>query len=306
MRLIKLIACLSLAATCGAAENVLESASVSAPWLKFPSSARSASMAGAGAALAQGADSLLHNPAGLAFLERNQAAFMHNAWAQDAAIEHASYARGLDEASAYAASFDFLSFGAVEKVSVAGGAPTILGSFNPSAWHLDFGYGRNIAGIALGLNLKYLSQSLDGTSASAYGADLGAMTRFGDSGFSLGAAAQHFGSQLAGASLPLNIRAGLAYQVKAAESDQLSIAVDVNAPLADSAASTVAVGMEYWFKEALALRGGYKVSRDASLGGHAGLSAGIGAKYKWLALDYAYHSLGDLGAGNLVSLAANF
>ena len=47
-------------------------------------------------------------------------------------------------------------------------------------------------------------------------------------------------------------------------------------------------------------------ARDQALGGHSGLSAGIGARYLWLGLDYAYNSLGELGAGNIVTLSAQF
>ena len=159
----------------------------------------------------------------------------------------------------------------------------------------------------MGANISFLAQNLDGSNAaSAFAADLGSLVHFGESGFSAGAAIQRLGTQISGADLPLNVRAGLGYQGKLAELDRMSLAVDLNAPLADSQASSVSVGMEFWYHDALALRGGYKLVNQSQLGDHAGLSAGVGAHYRWMKLDYAYTSLGDLGSGNLVSLGASF
>jgi hypothetical protein len=309
MKLKSALLLFAVAGSAQAGQRIADAASVAAPWLRFPASARTSAMGGAGSAAPSGGEAQLLNPAGLTRAEGKQVSFLHNAWVQDAAVEQLNYSQDLGEGSALAAAFDFLNFGAVERVNIDAttGQPLTAGSFQPSAWHFDLAYAREIAGISLGLNLKYISQSVDGSaSSSAFAGDAGVLAALGTSGFSIGAALQNFGTQLSGASLPLGVRVGAAYTAKAAEEDRLVIAADLSAPLADRNTSQVLVGVEYWYMGAVALRGGYKLTTVGGLGAGSGLGAGLGFKYRWLAVDYAYDALGELGAGNLVSLSAAF
>ena len=66
-------------------------------------------------------------------------------------------------------------------------------------------------------------------------------------------------------------------------------------------------GMEWWLKNILVVRGGYKYdSAMATLGPLAGLTAGAGFKINIFDIDYAFVPYGDLGLTHRISLLAKF
>lgn len=282
------------------------SASVAAPWLKLASSAREAAMGQAGSALAGEVDAIGSNPAGLAGLKGMQASFTHDAWLQNSAAEHAAFGMNLG-AGAAALSVDSFSFGSLDRYTVENGLPVANGSFTPSGLQAGLGYGLNLgSAFSLGAGAKFVSQSIDTSSGSAFAADLGGQWRPGLSGLSLGLSLQNLGSQLQGADLPRVFTAAAGYSLNAAVENQVNLAADLQYPLADSKALSVCLGGEYWFRQMAAFQLGYKLQDRGALGSLSGLSAGLGGRYQWLRLDYAFTALGDLGSGNLVTLSAEF
>lgn len=282
--------------------------SAAAPWLKLPNSARSAAMGEAVVAVADDVNSLSVNPAGLSSLNGMQASLLHHAYVVDSSIEHAAFGMSLDAGSAMALGIDYLNFGSVDKYTVDAvtGALKANGTMNPTAMAVNAAYGRSLAGIGLGLNVKMVSQSLDGSSSSsAFGADLGALWhRSGKGGFSAGLALQNLGSQLEGASLPMNVKAGGSYTLGVSEgSNAMLFAVDANIPSADTGASSVSLGAEFAGGSLWALRGGYKVAGN---GGAGGFCAGAGLSYSIATIDYAFVSQGVLGNSSEISLTFKF
>jgi hypothetical protein len=277
-----------------------------APWLKLPNAARAAAMGEAAVAVPGDVNSISVNPAGLSEMQGSQASVLHHAYVQDSSIEHIAFGMKAGAAGGAALGVDYLNFGAVDRYELdSSGNLQAKGSFNPSSMAVNLGYGRALGSFAAGLNLKMVSQSLDGSSSSsAFGADLGASWRQGKEGVSAGLCLQNLGSPLDGAGLPMNFKLGAAYGLAMREgADHLLLAADANLPSADSAASSFGVGGEYAGASLWALRAGYKVAGN---GGAGGLSAGAGLSYSIASLDYAFLSQGALGSSNQLSLTLKF
>ena len=280
--------------------------SQAAPWLKLSNNARSTAMGEAGVAIADDVNAASLNPAGLAQLKGQEVAFMHHAYILDSAIEHLAYGLNVGENAGLAVSFDYLNFGAVDKyvVNTATNKLESNGTFNPSGYHLDLGAGYGFGAVSTGLNVKMVSESVDGsTAASAFAADLGALWKSAG-GLSLGLALQDLGTKLNDANLPMGVRGGAAYKLGLGNaSDALTFAADANVPSADTGATAFGAGLEYAAQDLYALRAGYKVAGN---GGAAGFTVGAGVTYKIIHLDYAFSSVGVLGNSNQVSALLKF
>lgn len=299
----KLLLALAFAATSlTAAQENYGAGAQAAPWLKLPNNARSAALGEAGVALADTVDAASQNPAGLAQLTGQQLSFMHNAYIMDSAMEHVAYGLKATENLGLAISLDYLNFGKIDKYLVDNNQLVAAGSFNPSGLHVDLGAGYGLGAFSLGVNAKMVSQTFEGSGGSAFGADLGALWKQGETGLSLGAALQNFGSQLDGANLPMGVRAGGAYRLGLG-SGVAALAADLSVPSADTAASVFGAGLEFTGAELYALRAGYKAAGN---GGAGGFTLGGGLRYNIAQLDYAFNSVGELGNAHQVSALIRF
>jgi hypothetical protein len=298
---------LPLAGFAGGVQTDFGSGTTGAPWVKLPNNARTAAMGEVQAGLPSDVNALTQNPAWLSGLGGQQFAFMHNSWIQSTAIEHAAYGLKVKEGSGAAVSLDYVNMGSIDKFDVSSGVPVAAGSFTPTALNAGLGWGQSFGnGLSGGVGGKYLSQNLDGNSASSMAADLGlAWKQEGESGASAGVAVQNLGGQIAGSSLPLAERFGAGYHYVMPQ-NEFSGAAEVAVFNADSQALAISVGGEYWYDGTAALRAGYKSVNRGGLPGLNGLSLGAGARIRGLQVDYAFTTLGELGNGNLISLVANF
>jgi hypothetical protein len=80
----------------------------------------------------------------------------------------------------------------------------------------------------------------------------------------------------------------------------LSIAIDAAMPNDND--TTVGGGVEYWVKDTIAIRTGYKTGMDIG----SGLRAGIGLKTAGFVLDYAFAGFGELGNTHRVGASIRF
>ena len=95
--------------------------------------------------------------------------------------------------------------------------------------------------------------------------------------------------------LPLTLKMGIAWSGEA-----LTLAADVAKPQDNDL--YWCVGAEWWMREIIALRAGYKTNQDIA----EGWSAGLGFKFQRIHLDYAYVPYGDLGNTHRISLGMKF
>ena len=277
-------------------------------FFKVNYSARAAAMANAYTGLSNEATAVFFNPAGLVQLKSNQAAMTYMSYLDGVNCGSAVYAYSLDNEVTLAVFSKGLS--AKEERTLAneiGQYAGTDGTFGIS----DFVFGVSAAkylmhNLDVGINLKFLQESLDKNNATALALDFGIMHQTTNRNLKLGIAIRNIGKQLSyytdneyKENLPTTATAGFSYH----PNNKLYITLDIYKPLNMDYSGRL--GFEYLVHPVLALRAGYKSNAsDWAAGGDndllSGISTGLGfdlQKYK-LKLDYAVVSFGDLGFVN--------
>ncbi|MCD4813187.1 PorV/PorQ family protein [bacterium] len=257
------------------------------------------------------------NAAGLAQIQGHQAGFMHNIYIEDTALEYLAYAQNIFEGAGVGVNLMMLNYGTMDKVEEVNGLPEITGEFTPMVFAFTAGYGQWVMpALAIGGAIKFYSQNIDEESYSAVAVDVGAifkLSELGAKGFQAGLSIQNLGTSIGDASLPMNAKAGLAYEtpLKISENDTWNILVDVNLPFGDVNYTSGNIGTEYCYNNLVAVRAGYKIKDTGDLGGITGLTAGAGVKLPVganisLGIDYALLSYGDLGMTHQIAIGVGF
>lgn len=202
--------------------------------------------------------------------------------------------------------------------------------------------------LSLGINAKYIHQQIHRERATGVAIDIGTLYHTGWRSLRIGMCFSNFGPEMrfsgpdltSGAEvagdprtadyhpfpdttnptrqtaletiefpLPTNFRLGLAYDVIDSGSNLLTLALDGNHPNDNS--ERLNIGMEYWYKEMAAVRGGYKFRIGEDSGDdEEGLTLGMGVRLnlgtRVLSLDYAYADFGHLQDVHRVSLGLQF
>ena len=272
-----------------------------APFLKVAMSPRAVALGGAYSAMADDSGSVFVNPAGLARSDKQEAALDFSTYLQDAKMGNLSYTGDLKD-DRFGLGVTFMTVGGIEKrglTDTAGSVPE-LGTFDASDMAVTLSYAKKdfspemLPNMDGGFSLKFIRSAIDDKTAAAFALDAGAIYR-ATGKMDLSLAVQNLGTKMKFVDesdpLPVSIRAGGAYRV----SDRLRAAVEINEYLNDEKFYP-SLGAEYWFRDALALRCGYKFGYDtANLGSAVGLSLGFGIKVQGLGVDYAFLPFGDLG-----------
>lgn len=281
-------------------------------FLKVNYSARAAAMGNAYTGLSNDADAVFFNPAGLVQISSPQASLTYMSYLIEINCGSAVYAYPVNDKTSLAVFAKGLS--ATEERTVAdemGQYDGIDGTFGMS----DFVFGVSAARYLLdmldvGINVKFIQESLDETSASAVVFDAGIMHQTTNKNLKLGIAIRNIGKQLTYYTdneyeevLPTTLTVGFNYHPK----DKFYVTADIYKPFDNDIFGRF--GLEYQVHPILALRAGYKTNAsDWATGGDyelfSGISFGTGfdlSKYN-LKIDYAIVSYGDLGFVNQISV----
>ncbi|MFC1522851.1 PorV/PorQ family protein [Elusimicrobiota bacterium] len=277
-----------------------------ATFLKIGIGARPVSMGEAFAGVADDADAIYWNPAGLAGIEAPQASFTHAAWFETIKYEHLAFSYPSSKGT-FSGAINRLSMSPIEKYDKYG--TKMNATYEPSDTAMTLSYARKMFGFSSGINLKYIKSEIDGSSAAGILLDVGGMRKLLDEKLSLGLVLQNLGQSIAfdGASdaTPLNIKLGSAYKLL---DNKLTLALDLNKPRDNDIRANLGAEYLYELKDSLTLAGraGYKTNTDG-LDTMDGLSIGIGARIsKKYGMDYAWVPYGDLGDTHRISLSASF
>ena len=274
--------------------------------LKIPEGPRAIAMGQAFVAVADDANAVYWNPAGL-----NQAGGTHLMLEYNVFIETVRYSSGnlaikLDKDAALGLGAKLLTTG-TEPATDASGNQT-GGTVGESYMDIDLaGAYRLSYYFDVGITAKYISKNLAGTTASSFAADLGLLYRTPIPHLTAGMNIQNIGPGMKFVTtadpLPLNVKVGVAYKMF---EDNFTVAYDMNFPN-DNAISANAGG-EYWYKDTLVGRFGYQFQgsvdqNEVGIGGKAGLYLGAGVKVAafknfYMGLDYAWTDQGFLGSNH--------
>ncbi|MEE8437884.1 MAG: PorV/PorQ family protein [Candidatus Neomarinimicrobiota bacterium] len=317
--------------------NVSKVGITAASFLEIEVGSRAVGMGGAFVAVANDVTAIFWNPAGLSRISGGEVALIHTNWLAGTNFDFAGVVIPMGYLGSIA--LNVISF-STEDMEVR----TVL---RPDGTGEKFSYGDLSAGISyarnlterfsIGVNAKYISQRIWHMQSKGYALDIGTLFRTQFNGMRIGMSISNFGSslklegkdifvnydeapQFGGSNdripafkqtdrfpLPLLFRVGLAMDILDSSSNRMTIAVDANHP--NDNTEYINLGMEYIFRNQIALRFGYK--NLFTLDTEEGFTAGMGTKLKLaggvtLKIDYAFQDFGRLENAQRFSLGFEF
>lgn len=291
-----LAAAFALAArSAGAAET--------ASFLNIGAGAKGLAMGGAYTALADGADAVYWNPAGLAGQEKSEITASHAELFSGTHHDFLAFAQPTPQGT-FAAGATYLSQSNIDGRDALG-HPTA--GFSASDAALALAFGRKTGSADLGASVKFVRSHIGSAEAQTAAADLGARRRFG--AVTVGGSARNLGPGMKFDSetddLPLRLALGAAYSFTGGHCAALEL---VNGPRGSG--TDVGLGGEYQAIRSVFLRGGY-TTQSAISGGSGfdaarGLTLGVGFRNERWSVDYAAVPMGELGSTHRFTLGARF
>ncbi len=277
--------------------------------LKIPVGPRAIAMGQAFVAVADDANAIYWNPAGLRQLGGTHLTAQYDVFIETVRYQYFAGGTKLGNEAAIGLSGKLLSTGTDPAID-ASGNPT-GGSVGESYMDIDLaGAYRLSYYFDVGLTAKYITKSLSGTTASTFAADLGVLYKTPIPHLKAGINVQNIGPGMKFVTtpdaLPLNVKLGLCYKMF---EDNFTIAYDMNFP--NDNAISANIGGEYWYKDTLVGRFGYQFQgsidkNQVGIGGKAGLFLGAGVKISvfknFIGLDYAWTDTGFLGSNHHFAL----
>ncbi len=257
----------------------------SADFLSIGVGAKSAGMGGAYTAMSEGADAAYWNPAGLMSVEAGEVLLGHFDWYQDVSLEHGTIAKRLNSTTAIAGSITYLNYGTIKRYGING--EPLANDISVYDWSGAVSAAFQATdNLSLGFTVKYVNQSIDDLSASAFAADIGfkyIATKFAIAGY-MG----NFGSKMkfdtVEESLPATARLGLSFYPF---TEAFATSIEAEKKLEGNI--IVRHGVEYNFNQQYYLRSGYNYFVDeADRSFSSNLSFGAGIEFNSAALDYAF------------------
>lgn len=277
-----------------------------AVFLKLGQGARANAMGESFAAVADDINALYWNPAGITQIRERQFTFMYSDWLEEIKYNYLAYVHPTPIMDGImGGAITFLDSGSIDKYDQD---QNKQGTFDGKDMAIAASYAREITkNCSLGATLKYIQREIDGKKSTGFGLDVGCLYKPQIENLTLGAVIQNVGPKLQAFekekdSLPLNFKVGGAYRLL---NKALTLSLDINFPSDND--TNFNFGVEYWFREIIAFRTGYKSLTKDELKS-SDLTFGVGFKIPGtgIGLDYAYCDYDDLGDTHRVSLVTKF
>jgi hypothetical protein len=316
------------------AQDFTKAGTSAAQFLKIPVGAKAVSMAGTFTSVGDDISALYWNPACIAAFDKVELGFSHSNWIADFKHNFLGFVLPLSEKSAVGFSVIQLTSGNIESTTIE--KPQGTGTFyNATDLAISVSYSRYlIEQVSVGLNAKFIHQSIWNTYANTFAFDLGVVLHTGFYGMKMGLSFQNFGPELKmdGNELikvidqdqnsetnPLTESKMSTQPNSLPTSYRVSVSLPLigdNAPLNMYNSSFViatdaihlndnrehySIGAEYGFLKTFFVRGGYYFNTDEE-----GLTLGSGIKLNLgqtdFSFDYAYSAFGVFGAIHFFSV----
>ena len=301
-------------------------------FLKLPTSARQAGMGGINSSLGSGdAASAFNNPASMVDVDGLSIALSHVRWFADISYTGAAAARYFEHIGTIGVNLLFLDYGDMPRTEnrpiLLDGEPTgrsevitDLGTVTANDLAVGISYARRVTDqLHFGVNLKYISETLDDANVGAWAVDIGTVFHTGIRslrvtmvGRNIGPDTQiaefdeRIGYEPADVRMPVNFSFGAAYDLMeggTASPHLWTLAAEFVHP--NDGPEKVNVGTEYAFRELMMLRAGYRFNYDEE-GLTLGAGINVGVSGYAVSMSYAYWDFGRLGATHAVSMGFSF
>lgn len=318
--------------------DAFEESRVSASFLKIGTGARASAMGEAFTAVADDANALLWNPAGLAMVRKVELQVTHNQWLYGMQIEH--FCLAIPAGGTWGVSYSLANLGSFAEWQGPGTAEGGTFSVNDQVFTAGYGNIFFADSVSLGATARVITENLGGgVGGQTMSMDIGAMAQpwWVAPGLTVAGVIQNVGGELSGFELPFGARLGIAWRREglwvpagspAPERDEDRRAKRATYPWENqdmqgdmvtlSAESLILktgraefhIGCEYWMTF-VALRAGYRYRFPRNdLGGSTGLTLGLGLRGHSFqfdyGFDYAYAPYGALGDASRFSVLVAF
>ena len=300
-------------------------------FLQVDMSARSAGMGSAFTMMGNDANSMLHNPSGIAYFESDYDVYFTNTtWIADISYIGGGVLVNFGDIGAFGLNFVTADYGEIigTRISSSDAGFEEIGDIggDVSAYMVGLVYAKQIsAKFAMGGQIKYAVQDLASSQLVVDGPMeenhvSGIAYEFGTTfypglveSFRFGMSIKNFSEELQyeqeGFQLPLTFLIGFAVDlfdiVGDVDQEMHSLTLAMDAVHPRDYTERIHLGAEYWFMNMVALRSGYKFNYDEE-----GFSAGVGAKLNVsglnLKLDYAYTDFGIFDNVNRITVGISF
>ncbi len=269
-------------------------------FLRSQISPRAAAFSGAFTAVSNDESALFYNPAGLANVYRGAVGFSHVQWFEDIRMDNVIFSYNYDRRLGWAVSVSHLWMPPLEGKDRFG-QPT--GEVNVSSSLVQLGFGYKVhPSFYIGLGIKYFNDRLADVSADGMAIDFGIFVHTFLRGLTLGVSVQNIGGTIqydvAKEKIPWVLRGGLAYMVS-----NTGLQLSFDAVRAVDTDIYYAFGMEYNFRNMLALRLGNQFQSEKTLAPTFGTGFQIAGKYT---VDYTFYTHNDLGATHRIGFTWRF
>ncbi len=274
-------------------------------FLKITPTAREAAMGGTSIASAQSPMAFWFSPARALSAESPRAHVGYLNYVAGIHIGSAAYSQPVGTDKGIGFGLVYLNAGTMKRTNEHGEE---LGTFGVSFADLNLSGAMKFGeALAVGVGVQGLYGSIDTFFAMGLAGNVGATYQLPVSGLTAGLAVKNLGAQLKafGAStdpMPIDFGLGLGYR----PNPSLVLALDVHKPIDNQVC--VRAGIEGGIADILILRAGYSSDGiDLKAGGGsdilAGLSTGLGVRYRGYELDYCFIPMVELGVAHRISLA---
>jgi len=283
---------------------------------RLDASPRAAALAGSYVAGGEDPDVIFYNPAAINTLEGTPVSFSYLNHLLDINAANLSASYYVEEIGRFGAGIQYINYGDFTEADEFGNRYGEFGAFDMA---VSLGYANELdENFNYGASLKLIYSSIAENSSSAAAIDLGLNYLIPDSKWSFGFAVLNLGTQLSSyidskESLPLDIRAGFAKELQHMPfkfyfsfnrlNDDYDNFID--------RFKQFTVGGEFRLSKVIKLRFGYDNEKRSDLkigttAGLAGFNAGVGFKVSDYFVDYAFSSLGSIGAFHRFGVQTTF
>ena len=282
---------------------VYPAASTAVPLDYLEGTARDLALGSAFTGIADDSSAIFFNSAGLSGLKSPELSLNHNSYFAGTFQETLVAGFPAGDLGGLAFALNYINWGSLDLRDDAGASQ---GGYNDSDVGFTVAWGREWApGFSAGLALRALQQKVVDDLYSSLAADLGLLWVPGKN-FRLGLAYLNLGTPVAGSGLEQEMRAGGSVLFQLSPRVTLLTALSGTWDPGNGLAGAQA-GAECALDRQWTLRAGYQAPfYNDQIGGFTHFSAGAGARFADLALDYAYLPFGDLGASHRISLTYQF
>ena len=296
----------------------------SAQFLKIGMGARAMGMGESFVAIANDAEALYWNPAGISRFDKQSVFFSHTKWLVDVDVEYAGLVYHIDEVNTVGVAMTYLHTDEMKETTEL--QPFGTGRyFGFSDFLIGLTYARNMTDkFSFGLSVKYMQENIAELTMKGLLFDLGTYYETGFHSIRFAVAVSNIGEEMSPAGSfsyqnlqaetvevssfqssppPIIFRLGLAAEVYETENHRVTGSIQLNHPNDND--ENVNLGIEYWWQQMFALRAGYKTARvEENFSVGAGVL--IPTSLSDLRVDYAYSNFGRLGYVNRFSLHFQF